>query len=257
MAGSLLGGQLIEILSPGGALHAAAAIAAIAPLAVMVSTVSLVDEAPAAISVAEFRRALVGFFATFRSRALWLIAAFLFLYYFSPGFATPLYFHMTDRLHFSQGLIGFLSSVSAAGWIAGGLIYHYALRGMTTRALLYLSIAAGTCATMAYLAMVDEISGVIIYFASGVAGMIATIATLTLAADYCPERSEGFAFAALMSVMNLTAPIDNTIGAFLYENVFHGQLAPLIIVSAAFTAFIVVLMPLLEKLAPTPVTPRA
>jgi hypothetical protein len=29
--------------------------------------------------------------------------------------------------------------------------------------------------------------------------MIAVVATLTLAADYCPKRAEGFAFAALMS----------------------------------------------------------
>jgi MFS family permease len=247
MAGSLLGGELIEMLPPSGALHAAEATAAIAPLAVVISTLSLVDEAPAAISVAELRRALAGFLATFRSRALWLIGAFLFLYYFSPGFTTPLYFHMTDRLHFSQGMIGFLSSVSAVGWIAGGLIYWYILRRMTRRGLLYLSIAGGTFATLAYLVMVDEISGVIIYLVNGIAGMIANIATLTLAAEHCPKRSEGFAFAALMSVMNLTAPIDNTMGAFLYEDVFHGDLAPLIIVSAAFTAFIVVLVPLLDR----------
>ena len=44
-----------------------------------------------------------GFSIRFRSRTLWLIAAFLFCYYFSPGFGTPLYFHMTDHLRFSQG----------------------------------------------------------------------------------------------------------------------------------------------------------
>ncbi len=54
--------------------------------------------------------ALRGFLDTFRSRTLWLIAAFLFCYYFSPGFGTPLYFHMTDHLRFSQGTIGMLSS---------------------------------------------------------------------------------------------------------------------------------------------------
>ena len=79
-----------------------------------------------AINLAELRRALRGFLDTFRSRTLWLIAAFLFCYYFSPGFGTPLYFHMTDHLRFSQGTIGMLSSVSAAGWIVGGLLYRCA-----------------------------------------------------------------------------------------------------------------------------------
>ncbi len=247
MVASVMGGELIEYMSPTGALHAAAAIAAVAPIAIIVSCLWLVDEEPASISVAEFKRALRGFLDTFRSRTLWLIAAFLFCYYFSPGFGTPLYFHMTDHLRFSQGTIGMLSSVSAGGWIAGGLIYRFLLRGMATRTLLNLSILCGTLATLAFLGLVDETSAIVVYFLNGVAGMIANIATLTLAADHSPKRSEGFAFAALMSVINLSTPLSDTIGAFLYEHVFANRLAPLIVVSAAFTAFIFVLVPLLDR----------
>ena len=247
MAASLLGGQLIEYLSPEGALHAAAAIAAVAPLAIVAGCLRLVDEDPARIDLVEFRRALRGFLDTFRSRTLWLIAAFLFCYYFSPGFGTPLYFHMTDHLRFSQGTIGLLSSVSAGGWVAGGLLYRYMLRGMATRALLNLSILCGTLATLVFLGLVDEASAIAVYFLSGVAGMIANIATLTLAADHCPRRSEGFAFAALMSVINLATPLSDTIGAFLYQHAFSGRLAPLIVASAAFTAFVFALVPLLDR----------
>jgi MFS family permease len=247
MVATLLGGELIEYLSPEGALHAAAGIAAAAPIAIVVSCVWLVDEAPAGINIAEFRRALRGFLETFRSRTLWLVAAFLFFYYFSPGFGTPLYFHMTDHLHFSQGMIGLLSSVSAGGWVAGGLIYRYLLSTMAARALLNLSIWAGTLSTLAFLGLVDETSAIAIYFLNGVAGMIANIATLALAADHCPRHSEGFAFAALMSVMNVATPLHDTIGALLYEHVFGGRLAPLIVVSAAFTAVVFLLIPLLDK----------
>jgi hypothetical protein len=77
--------------------------------------------------------------------------------------------------------------------------------------------------------------------------MIANIATLTLAADHCPKRSEGFAFAALMSVINLATPLSDTMGAFLYEHAFAGSLTPLILVSAGFTAFVFVLVPLLDR----------
>jgi MFS family permease len=247
MVATLLGGELIEYLSPEGALHAAAGIAAAAPIAIVVSCVWLVDEAPAGINIAEFRRALRGFLETFRSRTLWLVAAFLFFYYFSPGFGTPLYFHMTDHLHFSQGMIGLLSSVSAGGWVAGGLIYRYRLSAMASRALLNLSIWAGTLSTLAFLGLVDETSAIAIYFLNGVAGMIANIATLALAADHCPRHSEGFAFAALMSVMNVATPLHDTIGALLYEHVFDNRLAPLIVVSAAFTAVVFLLIPLLDK----------
>ncbi len=247
MVASLAGGELIEVLSPAGALHAACGIAAAAPIAVIASSIALVDERRATMNVAEFRRALRGFLDAFRLRTLWLIGAFLFCYYFSPGFGTPLYFYQTDHLRFSQATIGMLSSVSAGGWIAGGLIYRYALHRMTTRALLNLSILGGTLATLAFLGMVDVASAVAVYFVNGVAGMIANIATLTLAANHCPERSEGFAFAALMSVINLATPLSDTIGAFLYQHLFHQALAPLIVVSAAFTALIFLLVPLVGR----------
>jgi MFS family permease len=247
MAASVLGGGLIEYLSSEGALHAAAGIAAAAPIAIVFSCLWLVDEEPAGINLADFQRAVRGFLDTFRSRTLWLIAAFLFCYYFSPGFGTPLYFHMTDHLRFSQGTIGMLSSISAGGWIAGGLIYRFLLRGMATRVLLNLSILCGTAAAAAFLGLVDEASAIVVYFLNGIASMIANIATLTLAAEHCPKHSEGFAFAALMSVINLATPLADTTGAFLYQHVFAGQLAPLIVVSAAFTAFVFVLVPLLDR----------
>ncbi|HEX4172563.1 MAG TPA: hypothetical protein VHY82_08800, partial [Acetobacteraceae bacterium] len=95
MIASVLGGELIELLSPAGALHAALGIAAAAPL-VVVATIGLVHEQRAGINLCELHSVLRGFLDTFRSRTLWVVAAFLFLYYFSPGFGTPLYFHMTD-----------------------------------------------------------------------------------------------------------------------------------------------------------------
>ena len=128
---------------------------------------------------------------TFRSRTLWLVAAFLFCYYFSPGFGTPLYFYMTDHLHFSQGFIGALSAVSAAGWVAGGLLYRWFLAGMRTRRAAATLDRAGTLATLAFLLMVDPVSAVMVYFCHGVAGMIANVATLTLAAEHCPAARRG------------------------------------------------------------------
>ena len=241
-ATSLLGGALIEWFSPTGALHVAAVIAGVAPIAVLIC-LRLVTEPHAGIDQAALRQRLQALFDTFRSSTLWLVAIFLFCYYFSPGFGTPLYFHMTDHLHFSQALIGALSAVSAAGWVAGGLAYRWFLAGMRTRRLLQLSIVLGTLATLAYLLMLGPVSGVIVYFLAGMAGMIANVATLTLAAEHCPANAEGFAFAALMSVINLATPLADASGAFLYEHVFANHLAPLIILSAAATAFVLVLIP--------------
>ena len=75
--------------------------------------------------------------------------------------------------------------------------------------------------------------------------MIAMIATMSLAAESCPEGAEGFAFAAMMSIVNLTGPLSDTSGSALYEHVFHQHLAPLIVVSAAATAVVFFLIPLM------------
>jgi hypothetical protein len=76
--------------------------------------------------------------------------------------------------------------------------------------------------------------------------MVAFVATLSLAADYCPERSEGFAFAALMSITNLSGALSENFGSFCYEHIFHRQLDPLIVLSAAFRAVAFALVPLLR-----------
>ena len=92
----------------------------------------------------------------------------------------------------------------------------------------------------------NEVTAVILSFCSGFAAMLATVATVTLAADYCPPRSEGFSFAVMMSLINLATASGDIVGSFLFDRLFHNTLAPLVLVSAAFTAFAFVLVPLLR-----------
>jgi hypothetical protein len=79
------------------------------------------------------------------------------------------------------------------------------------------------------------------------------IATMSLAAEACPEGAEGFAFAGMMSIVNLTIPLSDTLGSVLYQHIFNERLAPLIVVSAATTALVFLLIPLMVvRTAPTP-----
>jgi MFS family permease len=246
MASSFVGGELVQRLPPLSALQAAAGVAAVAPIAVILASLFLLSERKSRANRLEMQRTFQGLVTALKSAKLYLVALFLFLYSFAPGFGTPLYYFMTDELKFSQSYIGILGSIASAGWIAGALVHRYFLSKMSSKALLYLSIVLGTLAAASFLLLADEVTAAIVNFANGAAMMIATIASLTLAADYCPKRSEGFAFAGLMSIMNLADVFSNNIGAFLYEHVFDSRLGPLIIVSAATTAFAAVLVPLLR-----------
>jgi MFS family permease len=246
MASAFIGGQLVERLPPATALHSAAGIIAVAPLAVVFAGWFLISEPTSRANLPEMKKTFASLAAALTMRELWVIALFLFVYYLNPGLGTPLYYHMTDDLKFSQQYIGILGSINSAGWIAGALLYRRFLRGITAKALLNLSILLGTLTTGAFLLLWSESSAAAINFFSGVAGMIAFVATLTLAADYCPQRSEGFAFAALMSVTNFAAALSENTGSFLYEHLFRRQLDPLILVSAAFTALAFAFVPLLR-----------
>jgi MFS family permease len=243
MIAVLLAGYLIEVLSPLGALHAAAVIGALAPLSI-IAGVWLIEEPRARIDLEALRERLHALISVFRNRNLWFVAGFLFLYYFSPGFGTPLYFQMSDRLHFSQGFIGILSSVSAAGWIIGGLLYRWRLNRLDRLALLRLSILGGVISSLSYLALGPD-TAVAIWLFGGITSMIAMIATMSLAAESCPAGAEGFAFAGMMSILNVAVPLSDTLGSVLYQHVFNEQLAPLIVVSAAATALVFFLIPLM------------
>ena len=255
MASAFIGGELVERLTPAGALHTAAAIVAFAPLAAIFGALFLIDEASSRLDFAEMKQTFRGLLAAFTFRDLWVIGLFLFLYYLNPGFGTPLYYHMTDHLKFSQDYIGILGAINSAGWIVGALFYRKLLKGMSSRRLLNFSIVFGTVTTAAFLLLWNEVAAALINFFSGAAGMIAFVATLTLAADYCPKRAEGFAFAALMSLLNLSSALSDNIGSFLYEHPFHRHLDPLILVSAGSTALILVLVPLLRLGDKEPGTP--
>jgi MFS family permease len=246
MLASILGGQLVQHFAPGTALHAAAAIVAVAPVAVLVGSIFFVPERKARLDVAALRGTFGGLAAAFKKRELWIIAIFLFFYYFSPGLSTPLYYVMTDDLKFSQGYIGALGSIGSAGWVVGALSYRRLFGGLSSKRILQLSIVLGTASTAAYLLLYNETSAAVLSFCSGFSAMLATVATVTLAADYCPPKSEGFSFAVMMSIINLATATADIVGSFLFQHLFGHTLAPLILVSAAFTALAFVLLPLLH-----------
>jgi len=246
MVASIVGGELAQHLAPTTALHVAASLVAVAPVAVLFGTVFLIPDKKMPIDLPALRATFGSLTTAFRKRELWVVGLFLFLYYFNPGLSTPLYYYMTDGLKFSQGYIGILGSIGAAGWVVGALLYRWLFADMPSKRLLNLSIALGTVTTAAFVLLGSATSAAMLSFCAGFAAMVATVATVTLAADYCPPRSEGFSFAVMMSIINLSTSLSGTFGAFLFDHVFHDSLTLLILLSAAFTAFAFVLVPLLH-----------
>src|SRR6266581_8951211 len=70
MIAAILGGQLVQHLAPGDALHAAAAIIAIAPIAVIAGTISLVPEKKTRADLKGMKNTLRGLLTAFHRREL-------------------------------------------------------------------------------------------------------------------------------------------------------------------------------------------
>jgi MFS family permease len=245
---SLLSGALVQYLPPTNALHIAGLLAAVTPLCVIVSTPFLIQEKRAAASLDGFKTAFRALGRTFTRKELYVIAVFIFVYRLNPGIGgtTAFYYYQTDHLKFSQSFIGVMSSAVAVGWIVGALLYRHYLTGLTSRTLLNLSIAAGIISNLTYLLLDGQVSALWISALSGAAFAVNYVASISIAADYCPPGAEGFAFAILMSMDNVAGSASDNGGSYLYEHVFGGRLPPLVLVSAAVTAIAFLLVPLLK-----------
>jgi MFS family permease len=249
---SLLGGWLCTKFAPGTAMHIAALITLLAPLAVIAASWLVVREERSAIALGEMKATTAALIQSFKSRTLWAVIAFIAFWNFSPSFGTPWYYHQVDVLKFSQAFIGTLGAVGAAGGALGALAYWRYFSKLPLRRQLAFGIWVGTIGTLVFLLLLQPTRyshalALAIALVIGAAAIIALLATLTLAAQACPARSEGFTFAALMSVNNGVTQISAIIGARLYTDVFNKSMAPLILVSAAFTFACFLVMPILSK----------
>lgn len=138
---------------------------------------------------------------------------------------------------------------SLAGWTIAGLDTP---GKVSTRTLLYVTTVLGTFSTIAYLLMVSPVTGtpftaMALTVMFGPLGAIATLAILNYAAENCPKLVEALVFSALMSVYNFAGQGGSMLGGYLFEDVFGSQLAPLIWVSAGFTAACLFLIPFLPN----------
>lgn len=252
---ALGGGYLAATLEPAGALHVAATITMLAPLAVIIVSYIVIREERCTIGFEVFRETSASLLLALKSPTLRIAAAFLALWCFSPAFGTPLYYHMVDNLGFEQGFIGELNALTAMGAVGGAFIF---LRVFDNKTVVYravFSVWAGIAGVLAYLALAQPsehaaIIAIPLNIFVGMVTQIGTLTILTMAASACPPKAAGFAFAVLMSLYNGVEQLSAILGAQLYEHVFERQLAPLLWVAALSLMLCFALVPLLRRLEP-------
>jgi MFS family permease len=240
----MLGGHLAEHRD----LHAAFLVAAAFPLMIVLMTIFFVHDPPAKLNTTALRETWAAVREGLGHRPLWLVAAFVFLFNFSPSFGPAFLYYETDVLGFSQQFIGGLGSLSAGASVMGALIYAPISRRMPLRRLINIAIGLAVVTTLAYLLYRGPYSALLIQLLWGCTGMITQLALLDLAAKACPKRVEATFFALLMSVFNLGTQLSQNVGAYLYTFMGEGARAYtwLVLISAATTAAVWLLVPLVR-----------
>jgi MFS family permease len=249
---AIAGGFLAANFKPSTALHLAATVTMLAPIAVLTASYFLVQEKRSRIDLVQMKETTQSMWEAIRSPRLQLAAVFLVLWCFSPGFGAPLYFHMVDTLHFKQQFIGQLAAFTAVGGVIGAWVFGHVLARRSVAMQANVAIAAAIAAVLAYLTLAQPSSyaqtiAAPLNVSVGMLNQIGSLMIFSLAARACPPRAEGFTFAVMMSIYNGTEQLSSVIGSQLYEHVFHHEFAPLLWVAAGSLATCFLLVPFLHR----------
>jgi len=218
-------------------------IATIFPMITLAMAMLLIREPRVQTGERQFRETWAAIRGAIRSRTLWIVAGFIFFYHFSPSFGPALVYYATDRLGFSKLFLGTLDSLLYASGIVGAALYFAFSKSVSFKNLIHFAIGAGVAATLAYLAYRGEVSAVVLSLLFGAVGMIIQLTFLDLAARACPKQAEATFFAFLTSIYNGAVQLSQITGGWLYDRVGFERL---ILISAGFTAFCWLLVPLLK-----------
>jgi predicted MFS family arabinose efflux permease len=182
-----------------------------------------------------------------RSKALWATAGLLFFVQFAPGFSTPLMFYQTNDLHFSENMIGILTTIDAVAGIAGAFCYVYFCKRFSLRRLLYASILLTGLISLLYLGYNDFRSALLIEAAYFFAYALVQMPLYDLAARATPKGSEALGYSIIISVWNWGLLFSDLIGSGLYEK-WHLTFKQLVWANAATTLVVLIAVPFLPKL---------
>jgi hypothetical protein len=123
-----IGGQMAETRS----LRAALLLAACFPLMSLTMGVSFVRETPARANRAAFLETSRAIWAAVKGRDVWVVAGFIFFFWFSPSFGPAFLYYQTDTLKFSQQFIGRLAAMGSITGVVGALLYDATINNPPT-----------------------------------------------------------------------------------------------------------------------------
>ncbi|BAZ13163.1 hypothetical protein NIES4071_50020 [Calothrix sp. NIES-4071] len=158
-------------------------------------------------------------------KAIWLPAAFIFLWRCTPSAGSAYFFFSTNELHFEPEFLGRVRLVTSIASLFGVWIFQRYLKTIPFRVIFGWTMVISTVLGMSMLLLVTHANRALgiedHWFSLGdslvltVMGEIAYMPLLVLSARLCPPGVEASLFALLMSVSNFAGLLSNELGAGL------------------------------------------
>jgi len=181
---------------------------------------------------------------TLRQPRVLLPVAFVFLWQATPSSETAFFYFVTEDLGFGAEFLGRVRLVSSLASLVGIFCFQKFLQHLPLRPLLLVITLVSSALGMTSLILVEHwnrlwgISDQ--WFSLGdsliltVAGQIAFMPILVLAAKLCPPGIEATFFALLMSIFNLAGALSHELGALLMAGLgiteHHFQALPTLVI---------------------------
>lgn len=183
----------------------------------------------------------------FASRTLWAAAGLIVLFFFSPGFTTPLLYRQQNMLKFSDQFLGTLTLVDGIALVAGAALYGLICRRFELRTLLMVGIVCYGGAALLYLGYhPNRTEAIEIEILAQFLQGLGVLPLYDLATRATPRGGEGMGYALMMSARNIALFGADWVGSRLLER-YHMQWDALVWLNAGTTLVCLLLVPFLPS----------
>jgi MFS family permease len=240
----LIQGPLGGLLSTAGFMWATGANAALALTIFPIAYIFLKEpRAAQSRSSVVFRNASQQLKTILASKNLWMALLFIALFYFSPGFSTPLFYRQTDELHFSKQAIGNLGVFGSAFAILAAILYSQLIKRLNIRLMILIGVVTAAAGTLLFLFYSSWTRAVLIESQNGLFFGFAEVALIDLAARATPKGCEGLGYSLILSIRNVALFGADVVGSYLVDHKW--PFSNLVFLNAGTTAIVLVLVPFL------------
>jgi len=148
---------------------------------------------------------------------------------FSPSFGKALMIQMRENMQIGKMFIGYLGATGTVLGIIGYVIYYWKAYKIDFKKLLYFSITFSALTNLCYLFIPNKWAILSYSVIFGAFDGVCFLTILAFVAKIVPLGNEGFFYAVITSVNNLSARLGGVVGGLVFDN--YGYFANVILAS--------------------------